>query len=122
MVEYVNKGLPIDQRTVAGKSVAQVKEAVRTDLDATAIALLEDDVANAAVIQQMALAEAFKDPDKIINSDGTYHKSLGSYLKFAQLKRVSLQALKKFKQIEPEESKEEDLASMIIDLSNEVAE
>ena len=119
MVEYARKRLPIDKRTAQAKSIRAIKDAVRTDLDAAAIALLEDDIATAQTIQAMCLAVADKDSGKLVKPDGSYHKALGSWLKFAGVKRASLAALKKFQQAEPKEPKEKGLGDLIIECADD---
>jgi hypothetical protein len=119
MVDYARKRLPIDKRTAQAKSICAIKEAVRTDLDAAAIALLEDDVATAQTIQAMCLSVAYKNPSKIINPDGSYHKALGSWLKFAGVKRAALSALKKFRAEKEPEPKEQALGDLILEVSSE---
>jgi len=119
MVEYARKKMPIDKRTVQAKSIKAIKEAVRTDLDSAAVAMLEEDIATAQTIQAMCLAVAYKDPSKIVNPDGTYHKALGSFLKFAGVKRSSLLALKKFRAEKEPEPKEQGLGDLILEISSE---
>jgi hypothetical protein len=119
LVMSVRKNKPIDQRTKAGKSIQQIKQAVRLNLDEAARALLESDIANSATIQAMALEVAYRDPSKIINADGSYHKALGTWLKFANVKKSALLALKKFQMKEPQEDDNKGLAEMVLEVSEE---
>ena len=63
-------GREIDGRTSQAREIGQIKQAVRDDLNEAAQALLENDVAVCAIIQKMALKQAFSDPDKLVNSQG----------------------------------------------------
>jgi hypothetical protein len=119
LVTAFNKGRPIDNRTKVGKSITQVKEALTENLDEAAEALLLSDAANASVIMAEALAVAYKDISKLINDDGSYHKALGTWLKFSGVKRSSLLALKKFRAEKEPESKEPELGSLILSVSEE---
>ncbi|GAH23000.1 unnamed protein product, partial [marine sediment metagenome] len=80
---------------------------------------LESDLANAATIQAMALEAAYKDPSKIIGPDGNYHKALGTWLKFANVKKSALLALKKFQVKEPQGDDNKGLAEMVLEVSEE---
>jgi hypothetical protein len=116
LIRAVNAGKHIDRRTKAGRQIAEVRDAVRTDLDATARALLEEDVAAAAVIQRACTRAVFKDPDKIIDEGGRPAQALYSWMKFAGVKRSALLALKKF-QTKAHEPEAEDLADLVLEVS-----
>ena len=119
LVMSVRKNKPVDERTKQGKSIRLIKQAIRSDLDSTARMLLESDVSTSATIQQMALEAAFKDPSKIINTDGSYHKALGTWLKFGNLKKSALLALKKFQVEEPQKDDNKGLAEMVLEVSED---
>jgi hypothetical protein len=101
LIQAIKDEKPIDSRIKAAKSIKRVLEAVRKDLDSTAVVLLEQDIANCAVIEQLCLKEAFKDPDKAVDSEGNLHPALTSLLKFQTSARTSMLALKKFKRKKP---------------------
>ena len=109
----------LDQRTTQAKAIKQIKAAVRENLDETAQALLEADVAHAAVIQKMALEQAFKDPSKAIGPNGKPHYALNTYAKYANLKKSALLALKKFQPKEQRKDEEENLATILLSVSEE---
>jgi hypothetical protein len=96
-----------------------VKEALTDNFDEAAEALLLSDAANASVIQAEALAVAYKDLSKLIKDDGSYHKALGTWLKFSGVKRSSLLALKKFRAEEEPEPEKQGLGSLILEVTSE---
>ena len=109
----------LDQRTTHAKAIKQIKAAVRENLDETAQALLEADVAHAAVIQKMALEQAFKDPSKAIGPDGKAHYALNTFAKYANLKKSALLALRKFQPKEQHKDANAGLAEMVLEVSGE---
>ena len=119
LVMAINQNKQIDQRTTTAKAIREIKQAVRQNLDETAQALLEADVAHAAVIQKMALEQAFKDPGKAIGPDGKPHYALNTYAKYANLKKSALLALRKFQLIEPQKDDNKGLADMVLEVSQE---
>jgi hypothetical protein len=119
LVMALNSDKQLDQRTTSAKAIKEIKKAVRENLDETAQALLESDVAHAAVIQKMALEQAFKDPSKAIRPDGKPHYALNSFAKFANLKKSALLALRKFQLKEPQKDDNKGLAEMVLEVSEE---
>ncbi len=119
LVMALNSDKQLDQRTTSAKAIKEIKKAVRENLDETAQALLESDVAHAAVIQKMALEQAFKDPSKAIGPDGKPHYSLNTYAKYANLKKSALLALRKFQLKEPHKDDNKGLAEMVLEVSEE---
>jgi hypothetical protein len=109
----------LDQRTTQAKEIKQIKAAVRENLDETAQALLEADVAHAAVIQKMALEQAFKDPGKAIGPDGKPHYALNTFAKYANLKKSALLALIKFQPKDQQQDDAKGLAEMVLEVSAE---
>lgn len=88
----------------------------------SARALLEHDASTAAVVQSIALKQAFSNPNEIIAADGKPHFALNTWSKYAQLKRSSLLALKKFEEVEAKDDKPKNLADIIIETSEFDAE
>ena len=109
----------LDQRTTQAKMIKQIKVAVREDLNQTAQALLEADVAHAAVIQKMALEQAFKDPNKAIGPDGKPHYALNTFARYANLKKSALLALRKFQVKESHKNDDIGLAGMVLQVSED---
>jgi hypothetical protein len=109
----------LDQRTTQAKSIKQIKAAVRENLGETAQALLEADVAHAAVIQKMALEQAFKDPSKAIGPDGKPHYALNTFAKYANLKKSALLALRKFQPKDQQQDDDQGLAEIVLEVSGE---
>ena len=119
LVMALNSDKQLDQRTTSAKAIKEVKRSLRENLDETARALLEADVAMAAVIQKMAYEQAFKDPSKAIGPDGKPHYALNTYAKYANLKKSALLALRKFQPKEPQRDDNKGLAEMVLEVSEE---
>ena len=85
------------------------------------MALLEDDVAVAAVIQRMALEQATAEK-WILDKNGRPHYALNSWMKFAGIKKSALLALKKFQQSESAKSEEPTLADVVLEVSEDPGE
>ena len=115
----LNSDKQLDQRTTSAKAIKEVKRSLRENLDETARALLEADVAMAAVIQKMAYEQALKDPSKAIRPDGKPCYALNSWAKFANLKKSALLALRKFQLKEPQKDDNKGLAEMVLEVSEE---
>jgi hypothetical protein len=119
LVMALNSDKQLDQRTTSAKAIKEVKRSLRENLDETARALLEADVAMAAVIQKMAYEQALKDPSKAIRPDGKPCYALNSWAKFANLKKSALLALRKFQLKEPQKDDNKGLAEMVLEVSEE---
>ena len=117
LVMAINQGKEIDQRTKIGRSISEIKRSVHENLSESARALLESDVAHAALIQQLCMKKAFADPDKAIRENGKLCMALSSWKKFAVLKKSALLALKKFQPNPEPEDKRTDLGSMVLEVS-----
>ena len=118
LVKAINRGQVIDGRTNIAKSIKQCRKAIQDSLPDAAKALLEHDASTAAVVQALALKQAFKDPNQVINTEGKAHFALNTWSKYAQLKRSSLLALKKFQQAEPKEEPPRNLGDLILETSD----
>ena len=119
LVMALNSDKQLDQRTTSAKAIKEIKQAVREDLDETARALLENDVAIAAIIQKMAYEQALKDPSKAIRPDGKPHYALNTWHKFGNFKKSALLALRKFQLKEPQKDDNKGLAEMVLEVSEE---
>ena len=119
LVQALNRGQALDGRTNIAKSIKDVRSAIQEDLTDAARALLEHDASTAAVVQSIALKHAFSDLNNVVKPDGKACQSLGTWSKFAAIKRTSLLALKKFEQIEAEEERPKTLADIVIDADTE---
>ena len=108
LIKAIETGKQVDCRTKAGRAIKDVKKSIRSDLDGTAVALLEQDIANCAVVQRLCFEAAFKDPDGAVDSKGKLHQGLSNFLKFQSASKSALLALKKFDQ-----KKAGDLASLL---------
>ena len=97
----IETGKQVDCRTKAGRAIKDVKKSIRSDLDGTAVALLEENIANCAVVQRLCLEAAFKDPDGAVDSKGNLHQGLNNFLKFQSASKSALLALKKFEKKKP---------------------
>jgi len=118
LTRAINRGWALDKRTSEAKAIQEVKSAIRDDLDGTARALLEDDCAVCCIIQKLALARAFSDPDNLVDDQGRASYAVGCWRKYANQKKSILVALKKFQaRPEPEDS-QRDLADLILEVSD----
>jgi len=122
LIMAIGQGKPLDQRTRQAKSVRAIKNSIRENFDQTAASLLESDVAISAVVQQMALEQAFSNPAKIISAEGKDSYHLGTWRKYAAVKKSAILALRKFRPIQQSELKDKTLADVIIETSGIDAE
>ena len=114
LLRGLHQGRPIDQRTRQAKSVRAIKSAIRGNLDETATSLLESDAAISAVIQQMALEQAFADPTKIIGPDGKDSYHLGTWRKYSGIQKIGTLGFKEIQTKAGAGGKEETLADMVL--------
>ena len=93
---YAKKAL--DGRTKAARSIRDVKKLIRSDLDAAAVKILQQDIASLSVVGRLCLERALKEQDKTLDAKGNLHPAMINYLKCQAAVKSGLVALKKFDQ------------------------
>ena len=96
---YAKKAL--DGRTKAGRSIRDMKKLIRSDLDAAAVKILQNDIASLSVVSRLCLDKALGDPNKAVDAKGNLHLAMSNYLKIQTALKQALVALRKFEPQKP---------------------
>jgi hypothetical protein len=91
----------IDGRTRLGRCLRDVKKSVKSDLDAGAVEILQEDLANLQVLQKLIVQSLLNNPDNILDKKGNCSPALNAYLKFHTASKGVIIALKRISDGKP---------------------